>query len=358
MSKPRTSAIAAAAILIGIHTAVLAVWYGTETASLWGDWIATAAPLAGAATCFIVSRQAGPFGKRVWRLVGFSMLLTTIGQAFYTDYYDYQHVPLGTLWPSDVLVFFWVVPAMMTLFLGRGDPDRGFRWLRVGDFVQVCTLVLAVELSQIYVPSRWQQGGQTMEVRSLHAGIFFFGLIALTFLGRGFLSPDRTEKAFFLRMGGFLTVHGIVLNSTLYYQASGHYTQGEWPDFPWTVSFCLLILLAGTWSDPEQEPVVEAHSRSLQRLAQFSPLLIPAIVFPLVLLIAQEQFLWAVVLVTASFAAASARLFVVQNQLLVSSHELQRNLSLLQGIAEGTTDAVFVKDLDGRYLMINAAGGG
>ena len=111
----------------------------------------------------MVSRQAGPYGRRVWRLVGFSMLLSTIGQALYTDYYDYQHMPLGTLWPSDVLVFFWVVPAMMTLFLGRGDPDRGFRWLRVCDFVQVCTLVLAVELSQIYVPSRWQQAGQAMD---------------------------------------------------------------------------------------------------------------------------------------------------------------------------------------------------
>jgi len=356
MSKPRTSAIAAAAILIGIHATVLSVRYGTETASLWGDWIDTAAPLAGAAICFMVSRQAGSFGTRVWRLVGFSFLLAAIGQAIYTDYYDYQHAPLGTLWPSDVLVFFWVVPAMMTLFLSRGDPESGFRWLRVCDFVGACTLVLAVELSQIYVPSRWQQAGQAMEVRTMHAGLFFFGLIALSFLGRGFLSPNRTEKAFFLRMGVFLTVHGIVLVGTLYYQASGHYTQGEWPDFPWTVSFCLLILLAGTWNDPEREPEVEAHSRILQRLAQFTPLLIPVIVFPLVLLIAQEQFLWAVVLVSASFAAGSVRLFVVQNQLLVSSHELQRNLSLLQGITEGTTDAVFVKNLDGRYLMINTAG--
>jgi len=356
MFKPRTSAIAAAAILIGIHAGVLVLRYGTETASLWGDWIDTAAPLAGAAICWMVSRQTGPFGRRVWRLVGFSLLLSTIGQALYTDYYDYRHAPLGTLWPSDVLVFFWVVPAMMTLFLSPRDPDRGFRWLRVCDFVQVCTLVLAVELSQIYVPSRWQVAGQAMEVRGMHAGLFFFGLIAFSFLTRGFLSPNRTEKAFFLRMGAFLSVHGIVLNSTLYYQASGHYKQGEWPDLPWTVSYCLLILIAGTWNDPELEPGVETHSPSLQRLAQFSPLLIPAIVFPLVLLIAQEQFLWAVVLVTASFAAGSVRLFVVQNQLLVSSRELQKNLSLLQGITEGTTDAVFVKDLDGRYLMMNTAG--
>jgi len=61
-------------------------------------------------------------------------------------------------------------------------------------------------------------------------------------------------------------------------------------------------------------------------------------------------------LATVSFAAAGGRMFVVHNQLLYSSRELQRNLSLLRGITEGTTDAVFVKDLDGRYLMMNTAG--
>jgi two-component system cell cycle sensor histidine kinase/response regulator CckA len=356
MARIRTSAFAAAAILMLVHGAVLAFRYGTETASLWGDWIDTAAPLIAAVLCWMVSRQAGPFGRRVWRLVAFSSLLTAVGQALYTDYYDYLHVPLGTLWPSDVLVFFWVVPVMMTLFLSPRDPGSGYGWLRVYDFVQVCTLALAVELSQIYVPSRWQTAGQAMQVRTLHAGVFFFGLVALSFLVRGLLSFNRTERAFFLRLGAFLAVHGIVLNATLYYQASGHYQQGTWPDLSWTLSFCLLIVIVGTWNDREEPVGRESLSHGVQLLAQFSPLLIPAIVFPLVLSIAQEQFFWSVALVMVSFAAASGRLFVVQKQLLVSSRELQKNLGLLQGITEGTTDAVFVKDLQGRYLMMNAAG--
>ena len=49
-------------------------------------------------------------------------------------------------------------------------------------------------------------------------------------------------------------------------------------------------------------------------------------------------------------------MFVVQRQLLIRSRELQHSVSLLRGITEGTTDAVFVKDLQGRYLMINSAG--
>jgi two-component system cell cycle sensor histidine kinase/response regulator CckA len=352
--KPRTASLAAAAVLLGVHGAVLALRYGTDTASLWGDWIDTAAPLAAAVICAMVARRAGLFGRRVWRLVGVSFLLTAVGQGLYTYSYDYVHAPLGTIWPSDVLVFFWIVPAMMTLFLSPRDPDSGYRWLRACDFAQVCALVLAVELSQIYVPSRWQAAGRTMEMRTVYAGIFFFGALALSFLIRGGFSLNRTAKSFYLRMGAFLTFHGIVLNTTLYYQASGHYQQGTWTDLPWTFSYCLAIVLAGTWNEGEESPA--PLSRKLQLLAQFSPLLIPAVVFPLALRIAQEQFLASVVLVTVSFAAASGRLFVLQNQLLVSSRELEKNLALLRGITEGATDAVFVKDLDGRYLMINTAG--
>jgi len=358
MSKLRTAAIAAAAFLLAIHVSIVIAQYGSDTASLVGDWIDTLAPLIAAIECWLVSRKAGPFGRRVWRLVAFSALLTAIGQGFYTDYYDYVHAPLGTLWPSDVLVLFWVVPILMTVFLSPRDRGAGYGWLRMCDFAQVCTLVLAVELSQIYVPSRWLVAGRAMQVRTLHAGLFFFGFIALSFILRTVLTDSRTEKAFFGRLAIFLTVHAIVLNGTLYWQASGTYRQGRWPDLTWTVSYCLLILLAGTWNVDETEPVSKPPSRRLRLVADFSPLLIPAIVFALVLSISQEQFFWSVVLVIVSFAAASGRLFVVQRQLLASSRELEKNLALLRGITEGTTDAVFVKDLQGSYLMINTAGAG
>ncbi|HVN84101.1 MAG TPA: PAS domain S-box protein [Candidatus Binatia bacterium] len=39
-----------------------------------------------------------------------------------------------------------------------------------------------------------------------------------------------------------------------------------------------------------------------------------------------------------------------------AERELRHSLALVHSIIEGTTDAVFVKDLDGRYLMINSAG--
>jgi len=194
-------------------------------------------------------------------------------------------------------------------------------------------------------------------VRSLYAGIVFFGLLAFSFLLRGLLTSRHSGRGLFLRLALFFFAFAITTNATLYGYAVGNYKQGIWLDLLWTISFGLMTGLATTWRDrPEESEAPPPLSRSAQLVSQFVPLLIPAIVFSLVLRIAQEQFGWAVALVLVSFVAAGGRLFFVQNQLLVSSHELQRNLNLLQGITEGTTDAVFVKALDGRYLMMNSAG--
>jgi two-component system, cell cycle sensor histidine kinase and response regulator CckA len=359
MSKLRSSALAAAAILVAVHLAILATSYGTQFASVWGHWTDAASALVAAVVSWYAARQSGAFGRRVWRLVSLSLLLVFLSQFAYTLYFDYLHAPFGELWPSDILVFFWAVPAMMTLFLSPRDLSRGFRWLRLCDFLQVCALVLSLELSLLFVPSRWQASQNAMWVRTFHVAVFFFGLLALCFLVRGVLTPFRTARAFFFRLAAFFFFFGITTNTTRYAMATGSYRQGTWLDLPWTLSFCLLAGMAATWTDSEQYlPEADPRPTSMQLLAQFSPLLIPAIVFPLVLRIAQEQFLWSVILAMVSFAAAGGRMFFVQNELLLSTRELHKNLALLQGITAGTTDAVFVKDLQGRYLMMNPAGAG
>ncbi len=358
MSKLRASALGAAAILVVVHLAILAIRYGTQFASVWGHWTDVVSALFAAIVCWFAARQSGAFGKRVWRLVSLSLVLAFLSQFAYTFYFDYLHAPYGEIWPSDVLVFFWAVPAMMTLFLSPRDPDKGFRWLRLCDFLQACALVLALELSLLYVPSRWQSAESAMYVRTFHAALFFFGLLALGFLLRGLLTSVRAARTLFFRLAAFFFFFGLTTNTTRYAISAGVYREGTWLDLPWTLSFCLLAGLAATWTDSERRlQDAEPGATSMRLLGQFAPLLIPAVVFPLVLGIAREQFVWSVVLVTVSFAAAGGRMFVMQNQLLVSSRELEKNLSLLRGITEGTTDAVFIKDLQGRYLMINSAGG-
>jgi len=353
MSKLRASALAAAATPVVVHLAILATGYGTHFASVWGHWTDAASALIAAVICWSAARHSGTFGRRVWRLVSLSLVLAFISQFVFTLYFDYLHAPNSELWPSDILVFFWTVPAMLTLFLSPRDPSRGFRWLRMCDFLQVCALVLSLELSLLYVPSRWQFP------RTFHVALIFFGLLAFSFLVRGLISPFRTARAFFFRLAVFFFFFGATTNITRHAMTAGTYRQGTWLDLPWTLSFCLVAGFAATWTDSEEQlPEFESRGTSMQLLAQFSPLLIPAIVFPLVLRIAQEQFEWSVILALVSFAAAGGRMFFVQNELLISTRQLQENLALLQGITRGTTDAVFVKDLQGRYLMMNPAGAG
>jgi two-component system, cell cycle sensor histidine kinase and response regulator CckA len=353
MSKLRASALAAAATPVVVHLAILATGYGTHFASVWGHWTDAVSALIAAVICWSAARHSGTFGRRVWRLVSLSLVLAFISQFVFTLYFDYLHAPNSELWPSDILVFFWTVPAMLTLFLSPRDPNRGFRWLRMCDFLQVCALVLSLELSLLYVPSRWQFR------RTFHVALIFFGLLAFSFLVRGLISPFRTARAFFFRLAVFFFFFGATTNITRYAMSAGSYRQGTWLDLPWTLSFCLVAGFAATWTDSEEQlPEFESRGTSMQLLAQFSPLLIPAIVFPLVLRIAQEQFEWSVILALVSFAAAGGRMFFVQNELLISTRQLQENLALLQGITQGTTDAIFVKDLQGRYLMMNPAGAG
>ena len=357
-SKLRASAIAAAAALMLTHAAVVGLRYGSGMASLWGDWITAAAILLAMFACWAAADRSGAFGKRVWRLVCLSLLLALLGQIGYTYYFDYHHVPSSTFLPSDILVFFWVVPAMMTLFLGPRDPNSGFRWLRFCDFAQACALVLALELSTLYVPSRWEASERAMAGRAFHVGVAFFGLLALSFLVRGALSLYEVARALFLRLGVFFFAYAITTNTTLYAFANGNVQQGTWTDLLWTASYSILVVIGATWNRSEADPqtTIDPLAPGMRLLSQFSPLIIPAIVFPLVLRIAQEQLYWSVFLVMVSFVGASGRLFVVHRQLLHSSGELEKNLALLQGITESTTDAVFVKDLEGRYLMMNPAG--
>ena len=103
MLKYRAAVLTAAGVLIFGHVVLLLRRYGTDAASVGGDWLTGFAALLATIASWLASRSAGPFGKRVWRLVALSGFLAFAGQVLYTYYYDYLHISLGTVWPSD----FW-----------------------------------------------------------------------------------------------------------------------------------------------------------------------------------------------------------------------------------------------------------
>jgi PAS domain S-box-containing protein len=58
----------------------------------------------------------------------------------------------------------------------------------------------------------------------------------------------------------------------------------------------------------------------------------------------------------AASVVTEIRLHAQSREIRKTAEELAQNLQILRAVTEGTSDAVFVKDRDGRYLMINTAG--
>ncbi len=61
--------------------------YGTPFASWWGDWLGIGAVLLAAIASWSASRRSGAFGKRVWRLISFSLGLSLLAQVGFTYYF-------------------------------------------------------------------------------------------------------------------------------------------------------------------------------------------------------------------------------------------------------------------------------
>ena len=156
-----------------------------------------------AVVCWMVSRQAGSFGKRVWRLVAFSL-------PAYRRRPGSLHRLLRLSARASGHAVAERCPGLLLDCAGRDDAvseSEGPRQrIRVVARLRFCAGLhpragrrIVADLRAFALAS-WQVSA--MQVRTLHAGIFFFGLIALSFLVRGLLSLHRTERAFFLRLGG------------------------------------------------------------------------------------------------------------------------------------------------------------
>jgi PAS domain S-box-containing protein len=91
-------------------------------------------------------------------------------------------------------------------------------------------------------------------------------------------------------------------------------------------------------------------------LTHVLPLIFPVLVVLMAANIAPTQLKIAALAVLLSLATSHARLLLTHGELRRSSEALRDHHQLLNAIIEGTTAATYVKDLEGRYLLMNSAG--
>ena len=263
---------------------------------------------------------------------------------------------LATPWPSDVLRFIWPAPFLLMLLPQREAEERRVDWLRMMDYAQAGILAVTFYLYFYYVQSGWAAAGEESlrEMWRLYAvrdGVIAGALLLRYGLGRK--GPARTMRG---QMGIFFSAASAV-NGCIALNIAKYMGEYSWLDLAWGLQFAVAGWFAVQWAAGEKEGERLAPTRSGMMIAsQALPVMIPLVVLLMGRGIAREQHAVAWVAVAAAFACSSARLVLTNRKQEKTAEELTSSHSLLQAVIEGTTDAVYVKDLQGHYLMINRAG--
>ena len=107
-------------------------------------------------------------------------------------YYDLVlHASVHSVWPSDILYFFFPPTMALALLLRRRTrAAEGINWAECFDFLQLGILTAAVYLYYFYLPSHWQASAPEMEQLQWRVGVARDVFLVLAFAFRlSFFAP-------------------------------------------------------------------------------------------------------------------------------------------------------------------------
>ena len=307
------------------------------------------------------AQRSRGFVRTFWRFQACGLALWVLAQSMATVYDAILHKPVDQPWPSDLLYFVWATPVFLSLFL---DPEAGTQripWTQWLDFAQVGILVVSVYVFAFEVPTHWIVKEFSYEKLALWVSCGRDVFLVTCFAFRMVRSRDAQARSLYGRVAAFLVVYSLAECPYLYLQVYERLRPGTLWDFPWSVALALITVLMFTASSREVEKREPAAGKrwATSQFAQIALKLIP-LCFPMAVLlmaahIAEQQFAIAAAAVLSSFACSTARIILSERQQSRSDTALEERNALLKSVFEGTGDAIFVKDLEGRYLIVNQA---
>ena len=334
-------------VLLILEAINLTAWGTRSPGPRFSDLLQLGMAILCIVAAYKAGRLCGTFGRYFWGLGLGTFALFVAAQAL-ASYDNAFHAPHYIQWTINVLFFFWLTPLGMALFLDLDFAPEGFDWLLILDLVQVILFWLAGYFYFFYLPGQAVSGAALGH--SVWAPYFVYvGFIIVAFFLRAAVSESRSVRSMFNRLGVFLAVTTIA--DYFYYYGPGQTLEnGGWYDFVWTCTNFLFLASAATWQAEELSAAGAEGAPRPRRplLVQALPLLYSLLIVTLSARIAEQRLTLAAVLVLVSFACSGTRLLITQ-------FRQQRTQHLLEAVIEGTSDAIFVKDRDGRYLMVNTA---
>jgi len=310
------------------------------------DGIAVAATLRAAS-------RSGSFARRVWLLASVAMVVHGVGQGI-AAFYDYTAIqPWFAPWWSDEFLFFWVTPLLVAVIADPLEPRRRLPLAGVLDFLQVFLLGLAWHFTVFGDAAAWAQDGPGMSLLNwkVRLGRDLFVLTCL--VSRSVFSELATSRNLFRRLTFFFATFAIADISYLYCEAMLSLRFGTGMDLIWSLPRWLLILGAVSWAGSGEESGRIIHRRRNLTLHAAS------LVVPLLILVMAAQRIsgspFLLSLLGATIACAGARVLVTQDRQLEVLRELTRSRNMLSAVIEGTSQAIYLKDLGGKFLLANSA---
>ena len=349
--KTRRILLPLAIALLAAHAATLR-WLGDASPGpILSDLIQLFLGMVVLAACVDAARRSRTFGRMFWILASAALLLWCVGQALGAYYGSYLNLSTKNLWFVDIFYVAWPAPLVMCLFLDPHEDQEKTDWRTLLDFGQVAIVFI---LMYFYFSTLSQQGTLWSTYR---VSLASDGIVTTAFLARAFSLRKYPVRKLFLGIAAFRAV--AFLTDLCFVAGLPEQANGAWFDLVWSVPWLIPLSTALLWGDAADargESERKKSHRPPLLLTHMLPLIFPVLVVVMAANVAPTQLKIAALAVLLSLGTSYARLLLTHDALRHSAEALRNQHELLHAIVEGTIAATYVKDLQGRYLLMNSAG--
>src|SRR6266446_4756652 len=342
---------------------VATAWLGESLAgSVLSHTLQIAAAWLAAGYALAAFRQARGASRHFWLLVSIGFLISGAVPVGWMYYGDWLRVFIPNL---SLLHLLQIAPGAlfaMALLLDEENDSVHLDWPTLLDFLQVAMVTAFLYFDLYYIPARDLDFRGAL-VRDAITSTAQSSLLILLAIVRLTVNRSTRLRTLYWGMACYLAVLALSSAIAAYgriYQRSSPVTWDlGWYNLCWTVPLLAASVLVGSYRQPREEEIPSTTRHTTLPwlvITNLGLVLVPSLVAEETGRLPSEWRPIGLAVLFLSTAWCISRLVLHQYRRAGVAEEHQESLVLLRAVTEGTTDAVFVKDLSSRYLMINSAG--
>jgi two-component system cell cycle sensor histidine kinase/response regulator CckA len=343
-------------VILALHIVGVPAFGHSFAGSLLANLFQIAATMLALLAAALNWRRATGVSKHFWTLATLGLISWTCADLAWTYYENVLRVPIPI--PSPFLFLYHATIGFLAMALLL-DGERDAQHLSVQtllDQLQVGLIFFFLYLDLYYIPA-YRLDYPSFLVKETTLG----NIEDLLCLALGIYRFSRTRSAQLRELyRGLILFLGvfIVCTSAADYGEIYKGISGSWFDLGWTIPFLVAALLAASWKPLAQDELAPRRKTTWTRLAltNFGLAFVPLYVMFRSTRLPGQWRDAGIAIFAISALCYAARLVLYQFEQIRAAEALNENSRLLQAVSDTTTEAIYVKDLSGKYLLINNAG--